>query len=152
MPCSCTTENETDKNQCPIAAAANLQQGLRVKWRGRHLQKTRGTLAVRLSTQQEEWGLCQIIGYHRPVGFYQRLWKGAGAGRGKRGKGKGKREDEAEVNLLQPVNFLFVSSVPTHRILPRMERDNICKIFIRVQNQKPKASLMRGFLYFQINK
>jgi len=42
------------------------------------------------------------------------------------GRGKEKREDEAEKNLLHSVNLS--SRAPPHRILLRMERDNIRKI------------------------
>lgn len=31
----------------------------------------------------------QNVGYHMPIGFYHRLWKGAGVGAGKE-KGKGR--------------------------------------------------------------
>ena len=37
--------------------------------------------------------------------------------------GKEKREDKAEKNLLHPVNLS--SRTPPHRILLRMERDNV---------------------------
>ena len=47
------------------------------------------------------------------------------------GRGKEKREDEAEKNLPHSVNLS--SRAPPHRILLRMERDNIHKMFEKVK-------------------
>ena len=60
-------------------------------------------------------------------------------------KKKEEREDEAEGNSLQSVNFLIFSN-STHKVLLRMERDSIRKMFSRVRNQKAGVSLTRGFL------
>lgn len=49
-----------------------------------------------------------------------------------------KRESEAEENVLQSVNFLLVATRPIHRLL-RLKRDNICKMFSRVQNEEARA-------------
>ena len=74
----------------PYAAAINLQQGLRESGREDIFKEKRNT-GIQAIFLAGRVGLCQIRGYHMPIGFYQRLWKGAGTGRGKRGKGEGKR-------------------------------------------------------------
>lgn len=90
MPCSCTTEDETDRNghhmQQPPPSNKGSARCLR-----RHPKKggrNPGVQALSLSGCAPP----QIAGQHVPVGFYLRLSKcagaGAGAGTGKGGEGK----------------------------------------------------------------
>lgn len=94
-----------------LAAAAVLQQGLRGEWLG-DIFRIEGTLASMFSGWQGEGGLRlppQIVGYHMPVGFSQRLWFGKVPVL-ELIKKKEEREDEAKGNSLQSVNFLICSN------------------------------------------